>query len=64
MKLVLVILIALISMVNTGCHFQNKKTMDNKNNPLICDPESGVCEIPTHKTNSADIQACKQTKNQ
>jgi putative protein-disulfide isomerase len=62
MKLVLVILIALISMVNTGCHFQNKKTMDNKNNPLICDPESGVCEIPTHKTNSADIQAVSTHK--
>lgn len=29
-----------------GCQSQNKKTMNN-NNPLLCNPETGLCEIPT-----------------
>lgn len=28
--------------------------MQEQNNPLMCDPESGVCEIPTNKTNLED----------
>lgn len=31
-----------------GCQAQNKQIMEsNKNNPLLCDPQGGACEIPT-----------------
>lgn len=29
-----------------GCQAQKEKQMETKNNPLICDPEAGVCEMP------------------
>ncbi|MCK6649879.1 MAG: DsbA family protein [Bacteroidia bacterium] len=28
--------------------------MKKQNNPLMCDPENGICEIPTNSTTSAD----------
>jgi len=37
-------LIALTSFLS--CQAQNNKTMETKNNPLLCDPQTGVCEIP------------------
>jgi putative protein-disulfide isomerase len=46
---------------NMGCQAQTKKKMEN-NNPLMCDPESGVCEIPTNKRNSADSSSVKPDK--
>jgi putative protein-disulfide isomerase len=33
--------------------------MKAQNNPLLCDPDSGVCEIPSVKTNTADIAELK-----
>lgn len=41
----------------SACNGQQKKTtMENKNvNPLLCDPEKGICEIPvTHKTHESE----------
>lgn len=35
--------------------------MEN-NNPLMCDPESGICEIPSIKSNSTDSNAVKSEK--
>lgn len=35
--------------------------MDNKH-PLMCDPESGICEIPSNKSNSTDNNAVKSNK--
>jgi putative protein-disulfide isomerase len=32
---------------------QTKKKMEN-NNPLLCNPETGICEIPLHKAGPAD----------
>ena len=46
---------------NTSCQSQTKTKMEN-NNPLMCDPESGICEIPTNKTNSADSSLVKANK--
>lgn len=37
----------LIMLGNIGCQAQTNNRMTNKTNPLLCDPESGVCEIPT-----------------
>lgn len=44
----------MVTISNTSCHSQNKKNMKEQNNPLMCDLESGVCEIPANNTNSAD----------
>jgi len=36
--------------------------MQEQNNPLMCDPESGICEIPTNNTNTADSTSVKANK--
>ncbi len=33
--------------------------MQEQNNPLMCDPESGVCEIPANKSNPVDSLSVK-----
>ena len=43
------------------CQAQTKKKMEN-NNPLLCNPESGICEIPAHNTASADSNNFKSEK--
>ncbi len=36
-----------VLLVNLACQAQTKKEMvENKNNPLLCDPETGICEMP------------------
>lgn len=46
MKIKLKILISIL-IVSWGCQSQTETKMnDNKKNPLLCDPISGVCEIP------------------
>ena len=51
---------------NTSCHFQNKKNMQDQTNPLLCDPETGICEIPTQQNDAAifatDIEVNKNVK--
>ncbi len=44
------ILIALITLASCGSQAQNKKKMETKNNPLICDPKLGACEVPAALT--------------
>jgi predicted DsbA family dithiol-disulfide isomerase len=46
-------LIPILSIGATSCHSQNKKNMQEQNNPLMCDPKNGICEIPANKTSSA-----------
>lgn len=50
-------LVYVILLLATSCkgHFNTKKsTMStSKNNPLLCDPETGVCEIPNTDTESS-----------
>ncbi|HQP01246.1 MAG TPA: DsbA family protein, partial [Bacteroidia bacterium] len=36
--------------------------MQEQNNPLMCDPESGICEIPTNKISSAESSLIKSDK--
>jgi putative protein-disulfide isomerase len=52
------LVILLIMLGNYGCQAQIKKTMEN-NNPLMCNPESGICEIPTNKKSSTDSDLVK-----
>jgi len=61
MKITYLILITMFTFGNTSCQSQTKKKMEN-NNPLMCDPESGICEIPTNKTNSAESSLVKANK--
>jgi len=42
----------------TSCHSQNKKIMQEQNNPLLCNPEVGICEIKqTNLVDSSSIKA-------
>lgn len=36
-----------------GCQTTSKKNMETNNNPLLCNPDSGICEIPMHNDSSA-----------
>lgn len=47
-----------------SCQTQTNKAMtDNKNNnPLLCDPEKGMCEIPTMSTDNESEQVSEQNK--
>jgi predicted DsbA family dithiol-disulfide isomerase len=36
----------------TNCYSQNKKNMQEQTNPLLCDPDTGVCEIPLKVNNN------------
>lgn len=42
-----------------SCLAQNKKTMTTNNNPLLCNPETGICEIPgaTNTTDTHEVSA-------
>jgi putative protein-disulfide isomerase len=62
MTLTYISLITLFTIVNTSCHSQNKKNMQEQNNPLMCDPESGICELPANNTSSADSGLVKANK--
>lgn len=62
MKITYLILITMFTLGNTSCHSKNKTIMQEQNNPLLCNPESGICEIPTNKTNPADISFVKSNK--
>ncbi len=45
------------------CLAQNNNKMTNKDNPLLCDPESGVCEIPNvDTTEKSKINIATQKK--
>lgn len=61
MKITYLILITMFTFGNTSCQSQTKKKMEN-NNPLMCDPESGICEMPTNKTSSTDSDSVKANK--
>jgi predicted DsbA family dithiol-disulfide isomerase len=45
-------IVVLITLGNLSCRVQNKKQMENTNNPLICDPVEGICGIPEPNTTS------------
>lgn len=53
----------LITLASMACQVQTNKNM-NKQNPLLCDPETGVCEIPDSNSsiNIAPINSIKPIK--
>ena len=52
----------MFNFVNTSCHSQNKKNMQVQTNPLLCDPETGVCEIPTQQNETTTAETAKALK--
>lgn len=63
MKLTYLIFTALMAFNNISCQAQNNKKMQEQNNPLLCDPQNGICEIPTKQTDAnehADIKSRKK----
>lgn len=61
MKTIQKLILIIIILGNYSCQAQTKKNMNN-NNPLLCDPDSGVCEIPINKTKSVDSRFVKSDK--
>lgn len=46
---------------NIGCTAQTHKKMEEKNNPLLCDPVEGICGIPDGGTNAkTDMQSTEK----
>ena len=59
MKITYLIILTILIFGNTNCHSQNKKNMKKQSNPLLCNPEKGMCEIPSDKTevNKSDVKS-------
>ncbi len=53
MKLTHLLLITFLTLAATSCQSQNRNNMNEQSNPLLCNPESGVCEIPANPLESA-----------
>jgi len=53
MKITFLVLIALFALGNANCQSTSQKSMQEQNNPLLCDPENGMCEIPSNGKQSA-----------
>lgn len=52
-----------ILLVSSGCQAQNNRSMTTENtNPLLCDPEKGMCEIPAAKAGEESNAATHQQK--
>ena len=39
-----------------SCQAQNNKKMETTNNPLLCEPEKGICEIPVAQASAHDYK--------
>lgn len=50
MKSTYLLVISVLTISNVSCQPQPHKKMQEQNNPLLCDPQNGMCEIPTNKT--------------
>lgn len=62
MRVTYLILIIFFTFGNLSCHSQNKKNMQKQNNPLMCDPETGICQVPENQSNNADSRLAKANK--
>lgn len=62
MKISFVILIPLLTFGISSCHTQKRK-MQDQNNPLLCDPKTGICEIPANQLSSADSLDINKSQN-
>lgn len=49
------LLVLITMLVNFGCQSQINKKMEEKNNPLLCDPNEGICVMP-ERTSSEEME--------
>ena len=59
MKITYLLFITFFTFGNTACHSQTQQNMNESKNPLLCDIETGICEIPT---TSKDTTHTENTK--
>ncbi|KAF0151970.1 MAG: dithiol-disulfide isomerase [Ignavibacteria bacterium] len=63
MKLSLITIVGLLILGSSNCRSQTRSKMESKNNnPLLCDIETGMCEIPTGKVNDSIAGITQSTK--
>lgn len=60
MKIQFISLIILLAA--SACQAQNENSMNNNHNPLMCDPEKGVCEMPGDSINTKPDSLKAETK--
>lgn len=61
LKSILTIII-LLTIGSIKSQVQNNKKMQEQNNPLLCDIETGMCELPAEKIDSASINTIQTTE--
>jgi predicted DsbA family dithiol-disulfide isomerase len=59
MKVTYLTILIILTLVSVSCPSQNNNKMEDKSNPLLCDPETGMCEIPSNKKNTATTSNIK-----
>jgi putative protein-disulfide isomerase len=59
MKFTYQTLLILLIFGNANCQSQTKKNMKEQANPLLCNPNTGLCEIPESKTDSTNATQIK-----
>lgn len=64
MKLAILATIMLLTSCNSGYKSQTHKNMLEQNNPLLCDIETGMCEIPTTKNVNSGVNTVPVTKKE
>lgn len=57
-----IIVAILIALGTIGCQAQNDSKMEEKNNPLLCDPQEGVCGTPEN-TEATHLEAVTVEKS-
>jgi len=55
------LLLSVITLGHFACQSQTQKNMEN-NNPLLCNPDSGLCEIPKHNVATTEHSNLKSVK--
>jgi predicted DsbA family dithiol-disulfide isomerase len=59
----MLLLIGLLGSMLSGCSAQVPTTpMKTTNNPMLCDPETGICELPVRAPTSAEVPDQQTTK--
>ncbi len=56
------ILIPLIMLGSAGCEAQTRKNVKEQTNPLLCDPQTGICEMPGASRGGQQIRNAVATK--
>lgn len=56
------VLAIVLLIITTSCFSQHTQKMDKQNNPLLCDPNTGICEVPYHQSENDSNQVKSENK--